>query len=84
MCFYFKLQRIHDQQRERIVQRRPRQRVQHLLGPLHLVHLPTEGGGKEQQVAQPLRPGKQICDFKIKYVTFETFVCKCKAVFIEK
>ena len=50
--------RLHDRQREEVVRVGASQRVQHVLGALHLVHLQTAGGHQEGETSQSVRPGE--------------------------
>ena len=50
--------RLHDGEREEAVRVGACQRVQHLLGSLHLVHLPSAGGDEAGAIAQSVRLGK--------------------------
>ena len=50
--------RLHDEEREEAFRGGACQRVQHLLGSLHLVHLPSAGGDEAGAIAQPVRFGE--------------------------
>ena len=56
---------FHDEEREKAVRGGARQRVQHLLGPLHLVHIQGPRSSEEGETVEPVCSRKHHAGLKL-------------------